>query len=861
MKTIVLSYNPYLMTTTMEVDGKAVAEGPFAKYLDADIPLQNWIVPLPGDGNWKGFLFELNEKYGDNQFTIKFRGRKLDLEDFKAAIERQEAESEAGEKKPPLHAEIIEEITLDDEDVNKTIDEAVKKIRSKKFADILQNPLITATPELKGAYETMGADYKAARDKEFHIVFAGTVSSGKSTLLNALVRKRILPSRDGTCTAKVFYIHHKNDIDFAEMCCEDSKGCPVVKQEAYPDEKALREKFSELFPAGAKGELMPSVPSSIDSVHVYTNLSHLYPDGFEDKFKLVLVDTPGTNSHLGNDEEEQTIPHVEITKGIIRSREQAMVVLVMDDDDSTDENASGLLEAINNIMTDRTAYAQRFLFAANKYDTISYGNSETLEGKVSQASGSIKDGAENLLAPRIFPLAAQVALAFYTNKTDECEVDAPDPQDADEELSLVDTFEAFQKKLGRRISFSQNYYLDEHCSVSEPIKQRLAARLEQADEKERVLIHSGVPSLEAAIQDYIQRYAYPMKMRALYKTFQSILAETNGFLSNLSKYLAQNNEKLADRENEKKGKDSERGDAEAREKRLKDIKKIIDGRKAQVEKRTLDKFRYQELRAVAKTEIYGDNDFNDIVKKVTSLHEEKDELKELQKKLAQRFEKAAENMDKALDAWIKKELETIQGLMQEAQDALGELKKDRLLTFDSYDFSGGVSIDKMKVAMEEWSDEWLVTEKIHNPEKDKDLSGFSGFEFVLEWLKRLAAANELDRYHMDESWINDQRDALAKKFQENCEEARRKIQTRLEGAKQRAERWLMGLVNAIEETQNSLQTMKKDVQELAKDERALKKEIARAKKQMEYLKTIHQLLNFGDGATLCEGGKTDDKEV
>lgn len=250
------------------------------------------------------------------------------------------------------------------------------------------------------------------------------------------------------------------------MLCRDSKARIVVKREAYGDETALRAKFSELFPVGERGELVPSVPPTIDEVHIYTDLSHLYPDGFENKFNLVLVDTPGTNSHLGNDEDEQAITHVEITKKIIRSREQAVVVLVMDDDDSTDENASGLLETISEAMTDGTAYAQRFLFAANKYDDVDYSENETLEDKVSQASLSIQDGAKNdQLAPRVFPMAAKVALAVYTDMT------ARKRGITKEEDALAKTFCDFQSSLNG--GYPQDYYLDEHCSVSQPIKDRI----------------------------------------------------------------------------------------------------------------------------------------------------------------------------------------------------------------------------------------------------------------------------------------------------------------------------------------------------------------------------------------------------
>lgn len=846
MKRIVLSYDPYLMKTTMEVDGAAVTEGRFWNYIKADVPLQSWIVPIPAV-DWKGFLFELKDKYGDNRFDIEFRGRRLDLEDFKATIERQIADSRQAET--PLDANITEKIVLDDDSVGKTIRKAVKKIQSSEFAEILHDPLINATPMLKKAHETLEADYKAARDKEFHVVFAGTVSSGKSTLLNALVRKRILPSGDGTCTSKVFYIHHAKGVDFAEMLCRDSGNRIVVKRETYADEAALRAKFSELFPAGEKGELSPSVPPTIDSVHIYTDLRHLYPDGFENKFNLVLVDTPGTNSHLGNDEEEQDVPHVEITKKIIRSREQAMVVLVIDDDDGTDENASGLLETINDAVAGGTAYAQRFLFAANKYDDVDYGENETLGNKVSQVSLVIQDGAKDLLAPRVFPLAAKVALAIYTGTTDRKKGTSK------EEVALAKTFDDFQSSLDS--GYPEDYYLDEYCSVSQPIKNHIQARLEKADEVERVLIHSGVPSLEAAIQDYIQRYAYPLKVRTLYKTFQSILAETGGFLSALSSALEQKNQELENANVAKKEKNEERDDAQKRKKRLENVKRIIDQRVDQVEQYKLDEAHYQDLLSTARAEIYGSSDFGEIVNEAAKLHEGQLELKNLQKKLAKRFERAMKDMNAALNTWVKGELAAIQNLMQGTQETLEELKRDGLLNFGAYDFSRGVVVNELKGAIETWSDEWLVKETIRNPEKDKKLH----FWQIFKKLDRLWEPDVLERYRLDEDRIRSERDVLEKQFRKNCKEARENIENRLAGAKEQAKGWLDSLLKALDETQSNLQTMKEAVQKLSKDGLELKRAIAQTEKQKKFLENINQMLEQGVAPEPDKEDEANDEEV
>ncbi len=42
-------------------------------------------------------------------------------------------------------------------------------------------------------------------------MFAGTYSSGKSSTINALIRKNLLPTASGTCTAKICRIIHSEN--------------------------------------------------------------------------------------------------------------------------------------------------------------------------------------------------------------------------------------------------------------------------------------------------------------------------------------------------------------------------------------------------------------------------------------------------------------------------------------------------------------------------------------------------------------------------------------------------------------------------------------------------------------------------
>ena len=66
-----------------------------------------------------------------------------------------------------------------------------------------------------------------------------------------------------------------------------------------------------------------------------------------------------------------------------------------------------------------------------------------------------------------------------------------------------------------------NYCLEEQSSVSESVKYNYKKLLSgDIDISERIKIHSGVPALSSAIQEYIKSYAYPIKVRQLLNCFK-----------------------------------------------------------------------------------------------------------------------------------------------------------------------------------------------------------------------------------------------------------------------------------------------------------------------------------------------------
>lgn len=539
MRKVYIKYDPYEMKSIVKVDGKEVqknkhCDSNLKKYLASDIhmPIQAWIDPIDRD-NWNGLL-DVICKMGDKDIFIEFAGRAVDYESIKASLAAQNDSRNCGARL--TFSELTDEI-IPDWKMKERIAEVINLMLTDKFRQIVND---SNSKVLIDKYEKLEETYKEIDDEEFRIVFTGTYSSGKSSTINALIGRNILPTASGTCTAKICRIIHSS----VKAGVAIVKYLPDVKQKEYVCKKD-EEVQDKILCAG----------DSVETIEVYTDLSKLYPDGVEKDFRLVIIDTPGTDSATGNDtqkldEDSKRLSkksHIEITKEVLKSKQKEMVVLVSDDK-LEDDNIVELLDMIEeSVENDEGAFNDRFLFVMNMCDSLTYSNrGETLDNYIRNFVANIKkvpnsNRIRNIVNPRVFPITSGAALAIVNGFTEEPSM----AEGMTKKAELYGYYEGFCKKIYHygpeklAGNFEQyieqiktqypgygNYCLEQKSSVAEVIKygyqQKLQGNLTVPD---RVLIHSGVPALESAIHDYIRCYAYPIKVRQLLGCFTDILDE------------------------------------------------------------------------------------------------------------------------------------------------------------------------------------------------------------------------------------------------------------------------------------------------------------------------------------------------
>ena len=213
----------------------------------------------------------------------------------------------------------------------------------------------------------------------FPVVVMATMSSGKSTLLNVLLNKNILPSSNSACTAKSYRIFDNDNDELTEI--------EFVYNDGKKETIACDDWASRLREANENPEII--------KVIIRTQIQGV----FNTRNRLVLVDTPGTN----NSQDES---HGQITLDILSKITDGLIVYII--------NATqfGINDDRNLLLRVREAVSKnknlRVAFVVNKCDEREEEKGESLETIVADVYDYlVKDcGFYN---PDIIPTSALVA--------------------------------------------------------------------------------------------------------------------------------------------------------------------------------------------------------------------------------------------------------------------------------------------------------------------------------------------------------------------------------------------------------------------------------------------------------------------
>lgn len=468
MKRIEISHNPYKTLTTIKMNGKEIGESKFDSYLRERFQL--WVDKIPE---------LLIDVFNEDILEVNFHGTELDYQDLKIELEKVESTEKI---KFNLSYRKAKEFGEKEKDIRLIYKEVMKL----PFDNLKSNAL-------KDAYEK-------AFDEKLEINIVATMSAGKSTLINSLIGKKFLPSKQGACTAIITKIEDDDDGTFkAIVLDENNKELEKYSNIDYKIMRSLNEN------------------KSVSEVDIKGNI----PFVSSKDVSLILVDTPGPDNAMDK-------RHAEITHKALSSSSKMLVLFVMNGGTLNNDSQKKFLEDIAKSMSIGGKQSkERFIFVVNKIDEYKV-DEDDIEKDVLEGTREFlkRIGIEN---PNIFLVSAEMALGMRKIKstTDE------------EKQELLEEYSHKMKKLNSNEQFHLEKYAKLPASSQQIIDKELETAIKNNDIVEQTLIHSGIRSLEEAIAVYVTKYTRPSKIANIVNQLTHEFDSANAFVDTKMKIVSE----------------------------------------------------------------------------------------------------------------------------------------------------------------------------------------------------------------------------------------------------------------------------------------------------------------------------------
>ncbi|MGP1579939.1 MAG: dynamin family protein [Wolinella sp.] len=486
MTKVYLEHNPFSEVTKCEIDGKDVAKNEGFSKCWGD-PKKSFFQDWVGD-----FFQQLHDVENREEYEVEFFGLPSDYKDL------ENAKNEFREKNSGISIELIQK------DVHvKSAQERIEQLKGL-FSEMQAD---SPYDELKAEDIKRSFDGALGKDEEIGIV--ATMSSGKSTLLNAILHQDLLPARNEATTAIVAKIYNDNSKKEFRVSASDRDGNAI-----YDDIVATPEILEKL--NGNK---------DVANLRLFGNIPNIKGYGL----RVVLSDTPGPNNSVDES-------HKIHTYNLIGEAYKPMILYIFNATQLEVNDDKALLEDIaKEIKSSGIQSKDRFIFVVNKIDGLDPKKEESAKKAIEKLEEYLK--GFNIHEPRIFPTSAQLSRVIRLEKSGE--------------NKLTEDDEDFLKIKVRRFVENKERHLHELAPLSKEGKGKLDELIKKAEKAKEdgddlpfADICSGVPALEIAINEYVEKYAIRQKIKLSVQSFK-------GFIEK-QKIKAQSQESIANSEESKK---------------------------------------------------------------------------------------------------------------------------------------------------------------------------------------------------------------------------------------------------------------------------------------------------------------------
>lgn len=217
-------------------------------------------------------------------------------------------------------------------------------------------------------------------EQKYHVAVCATMSSGKSTFINALLGNDYIPSANEACTAKITSIADNDKLQTVLGC--------------YQKEKALQN-----FTTHVNADILQqwNQDNAIEHVYLEGDLQQINSD----TGVLVIHDTPGTNFSRNETHQKKTMT-------FLKNHDLQMIVYVLNAEQVSTTDNHLLLQAIKHQVIDKGQ--TQMLFLLNKVDSFDDEQGDDLRECLSGVEKELTD--MGFKDPVIIPIMSKAARLF-----------------------------------------------------------------------------------------------------------------------------------------------------------------------------------------------------------------------------------------------------------------------------------------------------------------------------------------------------------------------------------------------------------------------------------------------------------------
>ena len=440
MNRIEIIHNPFTVDTQFLINGQLPAPGcELSSYKERR--LQAWVEML---------FDELAELFnGDEDYEIVFTGVESDFLDIAEAVQAAEARG--------ARVKLDWRQAASSEARQAAILALIQEVREhEEFARYI------------GRNDAIKLALDESFDRDFDVYVVATMSSGKSTLINAMLGRDLLPAANEATTATIVRIADDESIGERFEAVRRGDGAQILERlenATYDDiERWNKEKDTHQI------EIAGNIKGVRERDHV----------------RLVLTDTPGPNNSQDDRHQIRTMSFIQ------DSVRNPLILYVLNGTQLGTNDDRHLLGLVADVMARGGKQSKdRFVFVVNKMDDFD-PEKEDIPSVLNRVRSYLSEnGIHN---PLVYPISANLTRLLRK---------AADKHTRAEGAFLREKTDLFREEPAMNML--------QYMPITSRVRRNLADR-----GLSPLMQSSGLPAVESMIDEYIDKYFFPHRVKRAY---------------------------------------------------------------------------------------------------------------------------------------------------------------------------------------------------------------------------------------------------------------------------------------------------------------------------------------------------------